>query len=136
MSQENVEIVRRVIAANRSGSPGDTVEKAMALTDPNCEFTSRLSSVDGTTYRGHDGIRAYFADLAEAFEVWRNELDEIGELGADAVFADLIFRATGRSGVDVELRSTVACVLSEGTIVSIHACPTRQEALIAAGLSE
>jgi hypothetical protein len=66
VSQENVEIVRRAIDANRSGPPEETVDVAVALSDPACVFASRLSSVDGATYRGHDGIRRYFADLADA----------------------------------------------------------------------
>jgi ketosteroid isomerase-like protein len=136
MSQENVEVVRRAIEANRSGPPDDTVEKAVALANPDFEFMSRLTSVEGATYRGHDGVRAYFKDMADAWQEWRNELDEMTEVGPDTVLAEVTFRATGKSGVEVELRSAVVWVLSGGRVREIHSYASRQEALEAAGLSE
>jgi ketosteroid isomerase-like protein len=136
MSEENVEIVRRACDANRSGPPDATVEAALMLADPSIEFRSRLSSVEGSTYRGHDGVRRYFADMADAWQEWRNEVSEIGEVGQDAVMTDVTFRATGKSGVEVALRSAIVWVLSEGRVLQMHAYPTPSEALDAAGLSE
>ncbi len=131
-----MEIVRRVYEALRSGLSAEAIEEVLVLADPKCELTSRLISVEGATYRGHDGLRAYRKDLDDAFKEWQNELDEISELGSDAVLTESTFRATGRSGVDVELRSAGVWVLSGGRIVRAHAYPSRQEALEAAGLSE
>ena len=136
MSEENVEIVRRAFDLGRSGLSTEAVEKALALLDPKSEFVSRLVSVEGATYRGHDGARAYRKDLDDAFQEWHNELDEITEVGPDAVLTENCFRATGRSGVDVELRSAVVWVLSDGLVVGLHSYPSRQEALEAAGLSQ
>jgi ketosteroid isomerase-like protein len=136
MSQENVELVRQAFEANRSGSFADTVEKALALADPDCEFTSRLTSVEGAAYRGHDGVRAYFEDLADAFQEWHNDLDEITDVGPDAVLTEGTFRATGKSGVNVELRSAMVWMLSNGRVAGLHAYPSREAALEAAGLSE
>jgi ketosteroid isomerase-like protein len=136
MSEENVEIVRRALEANRSGPPDATVEVVKELAHPDFEFTSRLSSIEGSTYRGPDGLRRYFEDMADAFQEWRNDVNEMTEVGPDTVLADITFHATGHSGVAVELQSFVACVLSSGKIVRIHAYPSRREALEAAGLSE
>jgi ketosteroid isomerase-like protein len=136
MSEENLEVVRRALDANRSGSLDDTVEEAVALSDPDIEFRSRLTSVEGTTYRGLDGIRAYFADMADAWREWHNEPDTITEVSSAAVLVDTTFRATAKSGVDVSLHNAVVFVLSDGRIVGIHAYPSRQEALEAAGLSD
>jgi hypothetical protein len=82
MASDNVEIVRRAFVANRSGAAEETIDQAIAVADPECEMTSRLNSVEGATYRGHDGIRRYYADLADAFQEWTNELHVIEDLHA------------------------------------------------------
>ena len=131
-----MEIVRRAIEANRSGPPAETVEKAAQLAHPDFEFVSRLTAVEGGSYRGIDGARAYYADLADAWQEWHNELREVAEVGQDTVLTESVFRGTGRSGVDAELRSFVVWTLSEGRIIRMHSYPSREEALEAAGLSE
>ena len=73
MSQENVEIVRRLLAANRSGPPEETREVALSLAAPEVEFRSRVMEVEGAEYLGHAGVRQYFDDMADAFRSWRNE---------------------------------------------------------------
>src|SRR5687768_1315256 len=136
MSEENVEIVRRTYGALRSGLSAEAIEDFIAIADPKCELISRLTSVEGATYQGHDGLRAYRKDLDDAFQEWRNDLEEIDEAGPNTVVTGGTFRATGKSGVDVELYSAVVWVFSGGRITEAHAYPSRQEALEAAGLSE
>jgi hypothetical protein len=136
MSQQNVEIVRRAIEANRSGPPGETVEKAVALAHPDFEFVSRLSAVEGRSYRGKDGIRRYYEDLADAWQEWHIEVYEVTEIGHETVLSDSIFRGTGKSGVEAELRSGIVWMLSGGKVIGMHSYPSRKEALEAAGLEE
>ena len=134
---ENVEIVRRAIAANRSGPPEETLEIVLSLSDPAVEFRSRITAVEGADYQGHEGVRQYHDDLADAFRTWRNDPDEIVEVGPNAVLVDSVFHATGKdSGMEVELRSAIVFVLSEGKLIRCFSYPTRAEALEAAGLSE
>ena len=136
MSEENVEVVCRAIEANRSGPPAETVEKAAELAHPDLDFVSRLSAVEGRSYRGIDGVRAYYEDLADAWQEWHNELLEVTEIGPNTVLTESVFRGTGRSGVEVELRINILFKLLDGRIVRMHAYPSREEALEAAGLSE
>ena len=96
MPRENVKLVQRLIAANRSGPPQETTEIALSLVDPALEFRSRITAVEGATYLGHEGVRRYFDDLADAFRDWRNEPDEIVAVGPDAVIAINTFRAVAR----------------------------------------
>lgn len=131
-----MEIVRRACEANRSGPPDATVAVAVALADPNVEFLSRLTSVEGSAYCGYEGVRRYFADMADAWEEWRVELAEITELGEGVVMTNSTFRATGRSGVEVELRNWIVWVVGGGQVLRMHAYTSRDEALEAAGLSE
>ena len=137
MSQENVEVVRQVIEANRSGDPDATLKLAVALSDPKVEFRSVLADVEGATYRGHDGIGRYFNDMTESWQEWHNEAGEVLEIAPDTVFTEVQFRAIGKdSGVTVEGHNAVVFVLSEGKVMRVHSYQSRDEALEAAGLSE
>ena len=84
------------MGANRSGSPDTTVDVAVGLADPECEFVSRLSSIEGSTYRGHRGLRRYFEDMADAWQEWDNDVIEMTAVGPDAVLVDATFRAPER----------------------------------------
>jgi hypothetical protein len=136
MSQENLEVVRRALAVNRSGPPGETVEQVVALAAPTVRFRSRLTSVEGAAYKGHEGARRYYDDLSDAWREWRNEVDEIAEIRPDTVLANTRFLATGHSGVTVELRSFTLWVLSDGKVLELTAFSSERDALEAAGLSE
>ena len=137
MSQENVEIVRQLLAANRSGPEEATIDVAVRLTDPNLEFRSRVSAVEGGTYRGHDGARRYFSDMADAWQEWRNDAEHVVEIDPDAVLIEIRFWGVGKgSGAVIELRSVILFVLSGGRVSQIHSYETKAQALEAAGLSE
>ncbi len=61
------------------------VEGVLALLDPDVEFRAMTTEAAGRTepYRGHDGIRLYFADAARVWEELRltpQEFREVGEL--------------------------------------------------------
>jgi ketosteroid isomerase-like protein len=135
MSQ-NVELLRRIIEANRSDEIEAGTETIVALSDPSFEFRSVLSAVEGATYRGHDGVRRYLSDMADAWQEWRNDADEILEIGPDTVLVNLHFRAVGHSGTAVEAHSTAIFVFSNGKCLSIHSYPTRAAALEDVGLRE
>jgi ketosteroid isomerase-like protein len=136
MSQENVEIVRQFIEAARSGE-GDAIEAFIAVSDKNIEHT-RLPAASGPdTYRGHDGVRLWFNDMADLWQEWRNEIEELVEVDPDTVAARLRFIAVGReSGVPVEAALGLVCVLSEGRVVRSRTYASGEAALQAVGLSE
>ena len=62
MSQENVEIVRRWWASLEAG------ELPFDLTDENVRIDNIEQPVVEGAYHGHDGLRAWWQDFAEAFE--------------------------------------------------------------------
>ena len=65
---ENVQVVRELMAAFN----GRDLERFLALTDPDVAFFApQTASAVGrkTMYRGHEGIRQYFADVEK---VWRH----------------------------------------------------------------
>jgi ketosteroid isomerase-like protein len=57
------------------------VEAALGVCHPDIEFLSILA-VSGRAYRGHDGIREYFRDIASAWAEWRVVVHRIAA-GAD-----------------------------------------------------
>lgn len=119
MWQENVEIVRQVIAAIRSddwrqGSTRSSRTRTRESSSGRCSPTSKARPTEATT-----GSAATSA------------------IGPDAVFAHVRVRGIGRgSGLTMKVRVAVAFVLSDGKLLRMHSYPTRAEAVKAAGLSE
>jgi ketosteroid isomerase-like protein len=137
MPQENVEIVLQAIEANRSDDLEATVKALVALSDPSIEYTSVMAAVESNTYRGHDGIRRYVSDLADYWEEWRLEAEEVFEVDPNTVIAVFRAHAIGRdSGVAVEPRRAAVFALSQGKLIRARTYPNRDEALEAVGLRE
>jgi ketosteroid isomerase-like protein len=135
MSQ-NVELVRQAIETNRSDDLEARIDPDLPLWDPSCEYTSVIAALEPHTYRGHDGIRRYFSDLADRWAEWRSEAEEVFDMSPDTVFATIRFRAIGKdSGVPIEARLGSVFVLSRGKLLRGRTYPSREEALEAAGLS-
>jgi len=136
MSQENVEIVRQFIEAARSGDV-HAIEAFLAVSDPSIEHT-RLPAASGPeTYCGHDGARRWFTDMADLWREWRNEIEELAEVAPNTVAARVRFIAVGKdSGVPVEARLGLVCVVSEGKILRSRMYSSGEAALEAVGLSE
>jgi hypothetical protein len=95
-----------------------------------------LSSIEGRTYHGPDGIRRYFADMGEAFEEWRVEVVELEELSSDTVFARFVSHAVGKSGVAGEMATFIVLTIEGGKIRRAISSGSRKESLAAAGITE
>jgi ketosteroid isomerase-like protein len=65
----DIEIVKAMFAAFAARD----LQMVLALADPEIEFTAVTGEHAGRTdpYRGHDGLRAYFRDVAEVWEELR-----------------------------------------------------------------
>jgi ketosteroid isomerase-like protein len=132
MSQENVQIVRRVFDAfNRRD-----IAAFLELLDPDVEWVPILAVLEGRVYRGHEEIRRWIKDLAtdwEFFEVYYEELRDLG----DRVLVSGHWRAHGRaSGIEVENPGTYLYEIKGGKVVLMRTFTDRAEALEAAGLEE
>lgn len=137
MSHDNVEIVRRAIEGNCSDNLAGLDEYLDSLADPAVQFRSALSGLEGGSYRGHDGVRRYFADMAESWQEWRNDSAEIEEIAPDTVLSTFMFRAIGKeSGVAVERHTVFVWTLRDGKVISGTTFASRAEALEAAGLAK
>jgi ketosteroid isomerase-like protein len=136
MSRDNVEVVRRVLESNNSEDLDAAIESAIAVSDPSVEFTSVMAAVEPETYRGHDGIRRYFSELADSWAEWRMEPQECFDAGPDTVVAVFGTRLVGKgSGVAVEAQRAMVCRFSEGRLLQGRVYASREEALAAVGRS-
>ena len=132
MSQENVEVVERAVAAVNARD----IERYLACCAPDIEMRTPLADIGGA-YEGLDGIRRFFADLEEAFPDFRLELERVVAIGSDRVLAFLVASASGRgSGLSASAPRWNVYDLVDGKIRRLRIFEGRHEALEAVGLSE
>ena len=133
MSQENVEIVRKLIDAfNR----GDT-ETMFAICDPAIELEVSDAYFDeARKYRGHQGMQELFVAQQEVFDPFRIEVDELIDAGERVV---ALVRAGGiarASGIEVFGPFGHLWTIGDGRLIHFKEHKHRAEALEAVGLSE
>ena len=134
MSQENVEIVRRAMAAAIAKPPD--VETINALYHPDHVLTTDWG-VEGTGYCGARGFAEAVADMDALWSEWRQEVDEVFDAGDSRVVVAVRLLARGReSGALVENATTWVINLRDGKISATRAYLDRDEALKAVGLEE
>jgi ketosteroid isomerase-like protein len=138
MSQENVEIVRRIFEAS---AQRDT-PAVLALYDKEVEVDNthgpaRAFLGGRSIYYGHEGLRAFFG---EWYEAWKNVESNLLELidADEHVVSVHGYRGRGRaSGVEVEWPDLGGIwTIRNGKVIRVRWFPTRAEALQASGLPE
>ncbi|HEX2137950.1 MAG TPA: nuclear transport factor 2 family protein [Microvirga sp.] len=137
MSEENVEIVRRLFEAV---ARRDT-ETALRLYHPEVEFDGRrhrwaeLISAQHETFRGHEGLRAWAKEYYSAWENLDDSLEELVEAG-EHVISIVTTRGRGKaSGVEVELkRSAGVWTFRDGLISKVVWYSSPEDAFAAIGL--
>jgi ketosteroid isomerase-like protein len=138
MSQENVEVVRRVFeevqAGMERGDPGAYSEEAVA---DDSEFITAVPLEGRSVWRGREGFVEFMRAWTEDFEDWSIRLDRLIDAGEDRVVALTHQSATGKaSGAPVELNLGTVAELKDGRVVRMRNYLTYAEALEAAGLRE
>jgi ketosteroid isomerase-like protein len=132
MSQENVEMVRRLVKAfNRRD-----VDGFADATTPDFVWSPSVVAVDGEIFRGRDGIETYFGRMHDAWAEFRGLTDELRDLGDRVLW---VGRLQGRgisSGAPIDVRLSVLYEFQDGKISLMHSFLDHDEALNAAGLAE
>ena len=132
MSQENVRLVERAIAAINARD----IEGYRACCTENVKLETPMAAVGGV-YEGIDGITRFLKDVEDAAPDWRMEPDGVEEVDSKRVIAFLRNSSTGRaSGVRMAWPQTNVYDLIDGKISHIRIFLDRQEALKAVGLEE
>ena len=120
----NVETVERVFEALGRRD----MEAALRECDPHVEFMSLIGQLDGRTYRGHDAVRGFAAELVEAWDVWVPIAERFEEEGDD-VLAIGSSKVRGRgSGLEIEIEWGTVMRLREGRVFQARMYPSAAEA--------
>jgi ketosteroid isomerase-like protein len=134
MSDENVEIVRRVVdATNRRDA-----DAFVAALSPDVEWEDNLFGTEGgRTYRGAAEVRAWLKEVWEPWETLHMEALEVTPAPDTHVFVEFELTARGKeSGAETQARFWTVSQIADGRIRSRHTFGDRQTALEAAGLAE
>jgi ketosteroid isomerase-like protein len=132
VSRQDLEVVRSMLdTLNERG-----VEAAMDQIHPDFEgVTPPELSPEPDTYRGHEGVRRYFAGFEGVMDEVRWEADELMEAPDDRVVAGirLVTRSVA-TGLELELAVWQVCTVRDGKVLRIDGFAKREDALRAAGI--
>lgn len=135
MSQRNIEVGERLVAAMNAREISDELAEELLAPDFRLENTS--TAVSDTTYHGAEGVREWISDMLEAFdEGARVETEEILSDGEEFLVARLRIVGHGaRSGVPLVLQWVAVCWFHDGKATRGAGYLHRREALEAVGLA-
>ena len=135
MSQENVEIVGRLVDAwNRQD-----LEAMLALTDPEAEYVNAPTAVEPGTRRGHDEMVAVLRKQWEGIPGALLEIDRFHDRGDEIITEGRISRTMPGSDARISTPGLISWKFRDGKLIRLEqlgAGPEFPEALEAAGLSE
>jgi ketosteroid isomerase-like protein len=130
MSVKDVETIRAAVAALNRGD----VEALAAALDPDVELVPLRAVLDGSVYRGHEGLRRWLDDMSEDWVGFQLGLEEVRELGGGRVLVQASMRMRGRSsGVAVDAPAAWLCDMRAGRVRRIRFFADPAAALAAAG---
>jgi ketosteroid isomerase-like protein len=140
MSQENVELVRRLFEAFQAGLKGDDPGAYLdseAVAD-DYEWVIPPPGLDGrSVWRGRQGFVEFMGTWTEQFEDWTVRIERLIDAGENRVVAVTYQSGTGKgSGVPVEMSISQVHELEGGRLARVTNYLSHAEALEAAGLSE
>ncbi len=132
MSQENVEIVLRGVAAMNRGDP----EAFDALCDARFEMHLVGPIGEPVRYVGTDGVFQFFRDMSESWAEWGFEVERARDLGHHVLITG---RQVGRgraSGIEVDSPRACVVALRDGAVTELRYFAEPADALEAVGLEE
>jgi ketosteroid isomerase-like protein len=133
VSEDDVEIVRRVLAAWNRRDP----DAARIHLAPEIEWEpASPSAVERSVYRGHDEVAHAAAALWETWEVFRFDETEIRVLGDSLVWLGHVHLKGSASQVELDQVFGITFSLRGGKVVRGRAFPSWEGALEAAGFED
>jgi ketosteroid isomerase-like protein len=128
MSQENVEIVRRLWRSQDTDS-------IFTFYDPAIIWESHYGPISGA-YHGHEGVRQFFREWTDPLETFRAQAETFTDAGERVVVGTRVWARGKGSGVEGEMLQGIVYTLRNGLVIRVDLYETKQIALDAAGLSE
>jgi ketosteroid isomerase-like protein len=125
--------VERLRAGHEALAEGG-VEALLEYVDPEFEVATPPELVaEPDTYRGHDGLRRYFASFYEAMDEIRFEPHEFISVSEGLIVVPVTLRARGKqTGIEVEQDSFGVWELRDGRAIGLEIFATMDEAMAAA----
>jgi hypothetical protein len=134
MSQENMDVVKRAVAAVNDRD----LERYLACCTADIRMENANMAIEGA-YEGSDGIGRFFADVLDAAPDFRISIERLESIGTDRVLGFMRLNMSGRaSGINLgsDIPSATLYDLADDKIKRVRIFLDRREALEAAGLSE
>jgi ketosteroid isomerase-like protein len=134
MSQENVDVVSDVIAAWNDYA----LERWLAGWDHGCVWLPRvrLQVEGGQAYRGHEGLRRYWAEEDAVWGNVRVDVEDVREVGDEVIVISTVVARGKQSSVETHTPFAFRFRLRQGKVVRGESYLDVGEALEAVGLSE
>ena len=127
-----MERAHEVIAAVKSQDASRLVE----LTHPDVEWHPLLVLAGSEGYRGHDGVRRYIEDIADALEFIYADVDDAISVGELVVLVGHFHYRGKASGVDTKSPGGLVVRFREGRVIYMRAFRDPEQSLAVVGLSE
>jgi ketosteroid isomerase-like protein len=128
MPEQDAQLHRATLERFYDAFNARDLPRILAEMHPEIEFESRFARAGGMTYHGHDGVRGWLADLADAWEYIVVDLGTTSESGTDCTTALITLRGKGRaSGIELNERATHELRWREGKMVG-HRYLDREDA--------
>jgi uncharacterized protein len=132
MSEENVEVVRRMYNAFHSGD----ADGALAHFDPEVVVDASKARPDGGRGQGREQLNVIVAAWMGTWDEWHEEIEEMRDLGSQVLVLS-VQRGRGKgSGVEVEARYALLYDVHGGKITRLVMYADQAQALEAAGPRE
>lgn len=131
MSQENVEIVKRIYNGLARAGP----EGMFEFMDPDVDYRAIEGAPDDIgIFSGYDAMRGYFEQWIEMFDDLRAEPSELVDAGDQVVALLHVTARMKGSDAELDMRLGVVWALRDAKVVRGREYATREQALEAAGL--
>ena len=132
MSEENVEVIRRLVEAYNSGGIGAAT--TLGFFDDAAVSRNRPSNRVQGLAEGRDAVSRTFGQFDEAWEEHRSDPEEIRVIDAERVLLLSVDHFRGRDGIEIVQPSGTVFTLRAGKVIRMQAFWERNNALEAAGL--
>jgi ketosteroid isomerase-like protein len=110
--ERNLEVVRKGYEAMQRGD----IDALLLDCEDDVEFEALISQVEGESFRGHDGLRSFFQNFRQAWDLWMPMPEEFSAEG-DLVFVTGTTRVRGKgSGVEMDFPWSQVFRLRDGKV--------------------
>lgn len=128
-SEMTLEEKRRLAVSVLEAYGRQDLEAVLEALHPAVEWVPPIALAEGRVFRGHAGVRRWWADLTSTFEGFSAEVDEVREVGGRLVVLGRLRSRGKESGVEISDEVGWLWGFREGTISSMHVYLSHGEAL-------